>query len=220
MRLPFRQSWQLRATEHELRRSAPRLAAMLAIFSRLYIRESVTSREQARRPGDWLRPVLAAVASAIGGLAAAVRWGAGREEDQAGPAASEQAAEAGQAERLAAEERIHARLGRHRDRDRGLRRLQPGPGRLLGGSPAISAAAPAVPELLDHEIQAITRVLNERGPTRRAEIARMAGARYWGPGVFRRALAEAIEDGLVRRVGRETYAVIGPGDVEPAETGR
>jgi hypothetical protein len=81
-----------------------------------------------------------------------------------------------------------------------------GSGRTLGGSPAISAAASSSAELLDHEISAIERVLMERGPLSCWEIQRLLGARYWGPGVFSRALAEAVADGAVRRVGRDTYA--------------
>ncbi len=103
---------------------------------------------------------------------------------------------------------MRARLQRDQ---RGLRRLRPGPVRTLGGSPAISAAAPSPPELLDHEISVIERVLAERGQLSRSEIQRLAGARYWGPGVFRRALAEAVADGTVRRAGRDTYAT-GPSD--------
>ena len=49
-------------------------------------------------------------------------------------------------------------------------------------------------------------MLAERGPLSRSEIQRLVGARYWGPGVFGRALAEAVADGAVRRVGRDTYA--------------
>ena len=109
-------------------------------------------------------------------------------------------------EQVRQDERIRARLQRQNHDQHGLRRLRPGPGRTLGGSPAISAAAPFPPGLLDHEISAIERVLAERGPLSRSEIQRLAGARYWGPGVFRRALAEAVADGAVRRVGRDTYA--------------
>ena len=97
-------------------------------------------------------------------------------------------------------------MERQRRDQRGLRRLRPGPGRTLGGSPAISAVPPSPAELLDHEISAIERVLTERGPLSRSEMQRLVGARYWGPGVFSRALAEAVADGAVRRVGRDIYA--------------
>ena len=88
---------------------------------------------------------------------------------------------------------------------RGLRRLTLGPGRTLGGSPAISAAPPP-PDLLDHAISAIERVFTERGPLSRPEFQRLVGARYWGPGVFSRALAEAVADDTIRRAGRDIYA--------------
>lgn len=109
-------------------------------------------------------------------------------------------------EQIRQDERTRARLQRQQRDQRGLRRLRLGPGQTLGGSPAISAAAPSPPELLDHEISAIERVLAERGPLSRSEIQRLVGARYWGPGVFSRALAEAIADGTVRRVWHGTYA--------------
>jgi MFS family permease len=173
--------------------------------------EGSDAAEEARQADAAAERARAAEAS----VEAAEQRAEARQEDQAAQTAQAAQAASERAERLAQEERIRARLERHRDRDRGLRRLAPGPGRLLGGSPAISAPAPAVPELLDHEIQAIARALGEHGPTQRPELARLVGARFWGPGVFRRALAEAVGDGLVRRVGRDTYA--GNGDGQSAE---
>jgi len=53
-----------------------------------------------------------------------------------------------------------------------------------------------VPELKpDNEIQAIQRGLDEHGATERTELARLVGARYWGPGIFRAALREALAGG-------------------------
>ena len=87
MRLPFRQSWQLRGIERRLRRSDPHLAAMFAIFTGLTAGEAIINREQAHRPGNpaglrqqerWVRPALAVLAGAIAGLAAAARWVSGR----------------------------------------------------------------------------------------------------------------------------------------------
>jgi hypothetical protein len=51
MRIPYRQHWLLRRTNRRLRRSDPHLAAMLAIFARLYAAETIMSQEQAARPG-------------------------------------------------------------------------------------------------------------------------------------------------------------------------
>jgi MFS family permease len=112
------------------------------------------------------------------------------------------------------EDRIRARLQRRVRAERGLRRLRPGPGRADVGSPAISSMAPLPESLesLDHEISVIQRALNERGPLPREEIQRLVGARYWGPGVFSEALAEAVADGAVKRVGRNTYATPDRGD--------
>jgi hypothetical protein len=74
MRLPFRQSWQLRGIEAGLRQSDPRLAAMLVIFAKLSAGETVPSHEQVHRPGNWVRPVLVVLAGAMRCLAAAVGW--------------------------------------------------------------------------------------------------------------------------------------------------
>ena len=76
---------------------------------------------------------------------------------------------------LEREKRIRARLRRRAATERGLRRLRLGPGRAVAGSPVISSMAPP-PESLDHEISAIERVLNERGPLPRQEIQRLVGA--------------------------------------------
>lgn len=132
-----------------------------------------------------------------------------REAQAAEEAAQNLARERDERRRLAArDERIRARLERRRAAEHGLRRLRPGPGRAVSGSPAISRMAPP-PELLDHEIAAIARLLAERGPLGRDEMRDLLGARYWGPGVFARALAEAMADGDVRRVGRDSYDATG-----------
>lgn len=74
MRLSFRQAWQLRGIERRLRRSEPHMAAMLGIFTMLTAEEAISSCEQVRRPGNWLRPLLAVLAAAIAGFALAARW--------------------------------------------------------------------------------------------------------------------------------------------------
>ena len=61
-------------------------------------------------------------------------------------------------------------------------------------------------EDLDREVAAISQALDEHGPTERRELARLIGARYWGPGRFRAALREAVQDGSARRVSRSTFA--------------
>jgi hypothetical protein len=63
---------------------------------------------------------------------------------------------------------------------------------------------------LDREIGAVSRTLETRaGPTSGAELARLAGARQWGPGRFKRALRGAVDEGRVRRVGRDAYEPLG-----------
>jgi len=114
----------------------------------------------------------------------------GEEPDES--RASKQTDESG-----ASEERI-------RDCERaGLRRYRPGPG---GSRTArVPAAASLAPEqILDDHIHAIQRALDEHGATERRELATLVGARYWGPGVFRQALREAVADGEIRRTSRTT----------------
>ncbi|HEU5008802.1 MAG TPA: MFS transporter [Jatrophihabitantaceae bacterium] len=133
---------------------------------------------------------------------AAGELAAGRDMHQRG----EQDVDRERAELDAQDERIRSRLQRRRQREgTGLRRYRPGPGP-VGRSPAITARAPLPEEALDSEIQAIWRALDEHGPTERGELARLVGARYWGPGVFRTALRIATTDGVVRRTSRTTYA--------------
>ena len=53
---------------------------------------------------------------------------------------------------------------------------------------------------------AICQALDEHGPTDRRELARLVGARYWGPGRFRAAVREAVGEGYARRVSGSTLA--------------
>jgi len=84
----------------------------------------------------------------------------------------------------------------------------------LGGFPTarVPPVAAPVSEVLDNEILAIQRALDEHGPTERQELADLVGARYWGPGVFRETLREATANGDIRRASRNTYAPADPGD--------
>ena len=59
---------------------------------------------------------------------------------------------------------------------------------------------------LDREIDLIARAVDANGPTERRNLARLVGARHWGPGRFQGALEEAVAEGRVRRAGRSTYA--------------
>jgi hypothetical protein len=107
----------------------------------------------------------------------------------------------------AAQERIRARTERRHQRDRsGLRRYRPGPGGFPTARVPADTVAVAEQQALDNQILSIQRALDEHGPTERQELADLVGARYWGPGVFRETLREAIADGDIRRTSRNTYA--------------
>jgi hypothetical protein len=69
--------------------------------------------------------------------------------------------------------------------------------------------APTAEQDLDREIAEIARALDERGPTDRDQLAGLVGARYWGPGRFRAALDEAVDEGRAQRLSRNTYAPSG-----------
>ncbi len=126
--------------------------------------------------------------------------------DEAGAADRERHAEA-------AERRIHDRSERRRQRERtGLRRYRPGPGSghafySPGMVGTVGRTRPGRADaVLDREIETIATVLDENGDTDRRELARLTGARHWGPGRFRQALREAVDEGRARQVSRSTYA--------------
>jgi MFS family permease len=104
------------------------------------------------------------------------------------------------------EERIRARIERRQSSQHGVRRFRPGPGRAgYSPFPVITSAADVEGDL-DREIEAISRALQENGEVSREELARLVGARYWGPGRFRNALREAVGEGAARRVSRGVFA--------------
>jgi MFS family permease len=72
-------------------------------------------------------------------------------------------------------------------------------------SPGMAVSAPIPAIALDREIAVIARVVAEHGPTERRELARLVGARFWGPGRFSAALAAAVRGGEVRRESRGRY---------------
>jgi MFS family permease len=166
--------------------------------------------------------VIGAVVMAVGGIAeifAGVEAEGKSLEDIATPLSAEEAdgAEAEDpAERAERDERgrIQGRVAQRTLRERsGARRYRPGPGAgiyvpaVLGST--LSAPAADAERRLDQEIDRIGRAVDEHGPTDRDELARLVGARYWGPGRFSNALHEAAAEGRVRRISRTTY---GPGD--------
>jgi hypothetical protein len=115
----------------------------------------------------------------------------------------------------ARDERIRERAARRRRRERkGLRRLRPGLGSsfyspaMVGTAGTASRHAAAAAEALDREIEDIGRALEAHGPTDRGSLRTLLSARGWGPGRFRAALREALEEGRIHRVSRRRY---GPG---------
>jgi MFS family permease len=85
-------------------------------------------------------------------------------------------------------------------------RYRPGPG-TTRSSPGMWASVPVAPVAFDREVEAIVAALREHGPTDRAALAQLVGARRWGPGRFRGALVDAVLKHRVRRVGRERFDV-------------
>jgi len=83
-----------------------------------------------------------------------------------------------------------------------------GPGR-GGGSRGLPVSAPVTEVEFTREVERIEQVLDEHGVTERRELARLVGARFWGPGRFPAALREAVLSGRVRRVDRTHFAPAG-----------
>jgi hypothetical protein len=65
---------------------------------------------------------------------------------------------------------------------------------------------------LDHEVDLIARAVEANGRTDRRSLARLVGARHWGPGRFHGAVSEAVAEGRIRRAGRSMYEPAGGGD--------
>jgi MFS family permease len=83
---------------------------------------------------------------------------------------------------------------------------------ILGGrsgsmwSPYPLASAPGQERDLEREVDEIVRLLRERGPMTRAQLARELQSRYWGPRRLARALSAARRAGGVHRVDRSSFA--------------
>ncbi|WP_448421520.1 MFS transporter [Mycolicibacterium sp. XJ1819] len=101
--------------------------------------------------------------------------------------------------------RMAARAERQQLATTGLRRYRPGP------SPRWYAwrepPPPGAPDTaLDHEIETIARAVAEHGEVGVRELYREVGARYWGPGEFRRAIREALAENRIHRQRRGRFA--------------
>jgi MFS family permease len=107
------------------------------------------------------------------------------------------------------------RVAAHHASEERIRRYRLGPGRMpTSRVPALTSLS--TQPALDNEIQTIQRALDEHGATERGELARLVGARYWGPGVFSAALRKALAEGRVRRLSRTSFAAAGTGNDDPA----
>jgi MFS family permease len=94
-----------------------------------------------------------------------------------------------------------------------LQRFKPGPGSGANfyspGMLGTSLRTRTVDSLeLEREVQAISRTLAEHGTLDRGELARIVGARYWGPGRFSAALREAVGTGRIKRLARGSFAPV------------
>ncbi len=123
--------------------------------------------------------------------------------DEAAPgeqaATPSDAAEELDAERQAREARIAARAERQRLGQSGLRRYRPGPPR--AGYTWMGSPLQETETALDHEIETIANAVQEHASMDIHELRIAVGARYWGPGEFRRALHEAILEQRIVRQG-------------------
>jgi hypothetical protein len=90
------------------------------------------------------------------------------------------------------------------------RRRAPDPGYSRGPrhawSPATQASSGGADLDLELEIEKLVQALREHGPRSAHELARDVGARFWGPGRFRRALGIARRRGRIDRRGRRYAA--------------
>jgi MFS family permease len=130
------------------------------------------------------------------------------ERAEAEPEADERRRAAEEAER-----RHRARLDRER---RGARRFRPGPGSASYSPFLPPPSTTRDPAWVDREVAVIERALAEHGKLSRQELARRIGARYWGPGRYRDALREAVAEGAVQRIGRNTYGPVRPASADRA----
>jgi len=84
MSFPYRQQWQLRQIDHALRRSEPRLAAMLAIFTRLTAGGKSLAVGRLRVPAWWVPAWWVLAGVVLFGLWAARSMGRGARRMAAG----------------------------------------------------------------------------------------------------------------------------------------
>ncbi|WP_273845270.1 hypothetical protein [Rubrobacter calidifluminis] len=71
-----------------------------------------------------------------------------------------------------------------------------------GWSPHPQISHGATDEDVSREVEQIARAVADVGITDQKTLAELVGARYWGPGRFKRAVNEALKQGRIRRVRR------------------
>ncbi len=77
-------------------------------------------------------------------------------------------------------------------------------------SPGMAVSAPVAVVGFEREVEAISRVVADRDDgVERRELARLVGARFWGPGRFGSALAVALREGRVRRICADALRAVG-----------
>jgi hypothetical protein len=98
--------------------------------------------------------------------------------------------------------RIAERAERQRAAQARARRYRPGPPAGWRGAWREPPTAGAPETALDHEIDSIARAVDENEPMTVRELHRAVGARYWGPGEFRKAMREALAENRIARHSR------------------
>jgi hypothetical protein len=96
---------------------------------------------------------------------------------------------------------------RERPRLSGRERFRLGPGEgQASWSPVMSASTRSASDRdVEREVASLVEALQRSGEANRRQLYEDSGARHWGPGRFRRALARALREGRIRIVGRPRY---------------
>jgi MFS family permease len=156
---------------------------------------------------------IGAVVMAVGGiveLMLGLRAEQQQLEDIAKPLTVEEAEEGDEerARRERTDERHRARDERQR---RGRRRYRLGPGS-ASYSPFAGFPTQSRQEWVDVEVDRIAREVGKEGEVDTRTLAAALGASRWGPGRYRAAIREAVEEGAIVRVGRNRVAPAGRDD--------
>jgi MFS family permease len=166
--------------------------------------------------------VVGAIVMAIGGIVEiflGVKAEQQQLEDIAKPLTVADAEEGGEPqergeddEARAARERTEKRHRAREERQRGgRRRYRLGPGS-ASYSPFVGFPAQQRQEWVDVEVDRIAREVGREGEIDTRTLAASLGASRWGPGRFRAALREAVEEGVIIRTGRNRVAPAGRDD--------